>query len=649
MPSLIFRRPTQVLICCILSGWLPLASAENINKPQGTQILAPGYHNLQFEAPEPGTYQLPELGSAANGNVVDRKGKELNLHSLMGDKVVLLSFIYSTCNDINGCPLATAVFHRIKNRLNKEPILTGQLRLLTLSFNPIHDTPEVMDEYGHQLRDEGVEWHFLTTRSEESLQPILEHYRQSIRKDYDEDGQFTGTFSHILRVYLIDRDLKLRNIYSVSFLHPDTLINDIKTLLEGPISAEYPVSTEHDTDIRLAQANIDPLYLPGDQKTDYEQSGYETRSISLASRIGRGAALLQNVRQPPSGLPTVPVPENNPLTQGKVELGRKLFYDRRLSLNSTFSCAMCHIPEQGFTSNEMAKAVGIEGRTVRRNTPTVYNVAYYQTLFHDGREVTLEQQVWGPLLARNEMANPSVGFVIEKLKSLSDYQGLFKQAFGRGPSMETIGMAIASYERTLNSANSPFDRWYFGKHEQAISEAAKKGFKLFSGKAGCSNCHTVEDNHALFTDNKLHNTGVGYAESMGKSLAKHRVQVAPGVFIDVDAAAIESVSEPQANDLGRYEVSQAPEDRWKYKTPSLRNVKLTAPYMHNGVFTTLKEVVEFYNQGGIDNENLDPLIKPLRLSDAEVNHVEAFLLALTGDNIEELVSDAFAAPIGDPN
>lgn len=605
------------------------------------QILAPGYGTLEFSAPEPGSYSLPVLGSAADGKVLDTQGNALTLHSLMGDKVVLLSFIYSTCSDVNGCPLATAVLHKIKNRLKKEPELAEKLRLVTLSFNPEHDTPGMMQHYGQELQEKGVEWRFLTTRSEQDLQPILEHYKQNIQKVYDAQGKFTGTFSHILRVYLIDKNKQLRNIYSVEFLHPDTVMNDIKTLLQ----AEPKQAMIHiDGQKNVAEPDV---YAPGDNKSNYEHSDYQTHSVALTDRVGQATNLLKTVTKPPLGLPAVPVPANNPLTKEKISLGRKLFYDRRLSLNNTFSCAMCHVPEQGFTSNEMATAVGIEGRTVRRNSPTVYNVAYAQALFHDSRETTLEQQIWAPLLAHNEMANPSIGYVIEKINNSADYKGLFKKAFDKEPSMETIGMAIASYERTLNSANSAFDRWYYGKDKQALDEKAQRGFDLFNGKANCSNCHSITSNHALFTDNNNHNTGIGYAEAMAKTDKSQRVQVAPGVYVDVAATLINSVAETKPNDLGRYEVTQKPEDRWKYKTPSLRNVSLTAPYMHNGTFATLQQVVEFYNRGGIANENLDPLIKPLNLTELEIADLTAFLESLTGDNVQELVADAFAAPIGD--
>jgi cytochrome c peroxidase len=158
----------------------------------------------------------------------------------------------------------------------------------------------------------------------------------------------------------------------------------------------------------------------------------------------------------------------------------------------------------------------------------------------------------------------------------------------------------------------------------------------------------VGDEYALFTDNKLHNTGHGYATSMGIRPEKTRVQLAPGVFVDVDTNIIDSVrQQPKINDVGRYEVTQNPYDRWKYRTSILRNVALTAPYMHDGGFSTLREVVEFYNQGGFENELLSPMIRPLGLNDEETNQIVDFLNALTGNNVQVLVADAFAAPIGD--
>ena len=583
--------------------------------------LAPGYGPLKFKAPEAGSYQLPVLEQAADGTVLTVENKSRQLHDLMGDKIVLLSFIYSTCSDVNGCPLATAVLHKIKRRLQKEPQLAAKLRLLTLSFNPVHDTPQAMSHYAESFNDGRVDWQFLTTQSEQQLQPILDKYQQSIQKIYDEKGQFTGTFSHILRVYLIDTNKQLRNIYSVSFLHADTLINDVKTLLSHKSSKQ----------VTLDNSQPDTL----------------SRSVALTQRKGHAANLLKYIKQPPLGLPVMPVPLDNPINAEKIALGRKLFYDRRLSLNNTFSCAMCHVPEQGFSSNEMATAVGIEGRSVGRNSPTIYNTGYASLLFHDGRENTLEQQVWGPLLAHNEMANPSVGYVVDKIKSFTDYKGLFEKSFSEPANMMTIGKAIASYERSLNSADSAFDRWYFGKQLNAVSSAVKRGFNLFTGKAACSSCHSIDKTSALLTDNQLHNTGIGYKESMQADSEKQKIQIAPGVFIEVNSNQLTAVSETKKNDLGRYEVTQNPLDRWKYKTPSLRNISLTAPYMHNGSISNLKQVIEFYNQGGISNDNIDPMIRPLNLNKMEMDDLLAFLKSLTGSNVDQLVSDAFAAPIGD--
>jgi len=386
---------------------------------------------------------------------------------------------------------------------------------------------------------------------------------------------------------------------------------------------------------------------PGDVKKGYESPDYQTRSRSLQKRTGEPADLLRFIDPPPLGLPPVPIPDDNPITAAKVKLGRKLFYDRRLSLNNTMSCAMCHIPEQGFTSNELATAVGIEGRTVRRNAPTLYNVAYFSNIFHDGRETSLEFQIWGPMLAFNEMGNQSIGWLVRKISRLPDYQGLFEKTFdGQGLGPEAIGMAIASYERTLISGNSPFDRWHFGGEQEAISEDAKEGFRLFTGKAGCAVCHIINDNYALFTDDLFHSTGLGWQMSVKGGQSDIEVQLAPGIKARVPSKVVESVGAPPPSDLGRYEVTQDPADRWRYKTPTLRNVGLTAPYMHNGVFSTLRQVVAFYNKGGIQHPQLDPMIRPLALTNREMDNIVAFLESLTGDNIETLVQDAFAAPIG---
>ena len=388
----------------------------------------------------------------------------------------------------------------------------------------------------------------------------------------------------------------------------------------------------------------------GDVKEGYESADYRTQSRSLLDRRGVRMDLIGLAQDPPLGLPSVPVPADNPLTRAKIELGRKLFFDRRLSINDTLSCATCHIPEQGFTNNELRTPVGVEGRSVLRNSPTLYNVAYQEHVFLDGREISLENQVWQPMTARNEMAAPSIGYVIRKVRRMRDYEALFEQAFeGRGPDILTIGQALASYQRTLLAADSPFDRWHFGGRADAVDESVKRGFALFSGKAQCVVCHRVQDDHALFIDHQFHNTGLGYAASVGeKTPDTTRVQLAPGVFAELPRAAIDAVTQQRLpNDLGLYRITESPDDRWKFRTQTLRNVSLTAPYMHNGRFDTLREVIDFYDRGGVPNELLSPLIRPLELTEKEKQDLEAFLHSLTGSNVPDLVADAFAAPIGD--
>lgn len=397
-----------------------------------------------------------------------------------------------------------------------------------------------------------------------------------------------------------------------------------------------------------ALGDIDAADGPGDYRDRYEEADYRTRSQALAARVGQPADLLAIAQNAPLGLPEVPVPADTPLTHERIALGRKLFYDRRLSLNGTQSCAMCHIPEQGFANNELATAVGLEGQDVGRNAPSLYNVAYQTRLFHDGRERSLEHQAWQPMINPIEMGNPSIGWVLARLKSLSDYAGLFESAFaGRGPTMDTVGQAIASYERTLISGGSAFDRWYYGGDGAALSEPARRGFGLFSGRAGCSACHRVGERSALFTDQDLHNTGIGYARSMGSANGPRRVVLAPGVFGEIAPEVLASVSRSAtANDLGRYRITRDPADRWRFKTPSLRNVALTAPYMHDGSLRRLEDVVDFYDRGGIPNPLLDPRIRPLALTAQDKADLVDFLESLTGD-YRPLVLDAFAAPVGD--
>ena len=648
------------------------------------EMLAAGYGALNYPAPEPGSYRLPAFGNAKDAKVLNVHGEYVNYHDLFKGKYTFLSFIYTSCTDVNGCPLSNLVFNRIQNEGAKIPEVLDKLQLINMSFDPKIDTPErllaisgeaqgmhqmpdgsmmldsQMDHSAHQGHDmsatkkEEIKLSYLTADSVESLLPIISDYDQTIQNQVNEDGSQSENFSHILRVYLIDPELKIRNIYSVSFLHPDILLNDVMTLMieDGIMEAKEGVSlVDHSTKdmgIRLGAS---------DSKEGYDTDQYETNSRSITARKGIKSDLIRVVKTPPLGLPKIPVPNDNPITIEKIELGKKLFFDRRLSLNDTFSCAMCHMAEQGYTSNELEKAVGFEGRSNRRNAPTLYNTAYLERLFLDGRETSLENQVWHPLVAENKMAMTSIGQAIEKIRGIPDYKGLFEAAFnGQQAGLMTIGQAIASYERVLVSGNSPFDRWYYAKEDDAISKEAKRGFDLFTGKANCVACHSVGEKTALFTDNKLHNTGLGFIVAMGKDPETERMLIAPGIYVDVKSSLKKTYGKAPQGDTGYYEVTQNPDDRWKYRTSSLRNIALTAPYMHDGSMQDLESVISYYNEGGFldngsgfPNVTQSPIIKPLGLSEVESSDLLAFLNTLTGDNIEEIISDAFATPVGDTN
>lgn len=588
-----------LLLTALLAG-----SAAAHDQPKGPPVvLAPGYSPLKYTAPAPGSYQLPPIQAAADGPYLDSHGQRGTLHGLYDGRVTILGFIYTHCDDVNGCPLASFVMGQIAKRLHADPRIAPKLRLVSFSFDPARDTPAVLERYAKPFRPPGVDWDFVTSPSLAALAPTLAAYQQGVQQS---EGH---AFAHILRVFLIDSHKRVRNIYSPAFLHADTLAADVETVLreQGDIGADGK---------------------PG-----------------KPALIDGGAAMPDNAHL---GLPATPAAAEVQDTPAQIALGERLFFDRRLSLNRTLSCAMCHVPAQAFAVNELATAVGIEGRTVKRNAPTLLNVGYLHTLFHDGRESRLEQQVWGPLLASNEMGNPSIGYVLDNLRQWPDYPARFQAAFGAGPGMENVGRALAAYQRTLTAGGSDFDRWYYGRQQDALSASAQRGFALFRGKAGCVACHSVGEKSALFTDEKLHNTGLGFLASMAPSGGHRRSEVAPGTAIAYDLAAVAPSSERPPNDLGRYEVSQNPDDRWKFRTPGLRNVALTRPYMHNGSLSTLADVVAFYDGGGVQNELLDPLIKPLHLGAEERADLVAFLESLTSPALKDLVTRAAAAEIGNP-
>lgn len=346
----------------------------------------------------------------------------------------------------------------------------------------------------------------------------------------------------------------------------------------------------------------------------------------------------QTIENPLLGLPDLVIPDNNPQTPEKIELGRKLFHDKRFSSTGTISCASCHAAEKAFTDERgpIPVSFGISELTGTRNAPTVLNAAFNKTQFWDGRSVDLEDQAQHPFLNPVEMGLETHDPILEVVRDEGDYQRDFDQVFGvRGDAitMEHVQMAIASFERTLISANSPFDRWYFGGEENAIDEAAKRGFDVFMKDGRCVSCHTIEQDHALFTDHKFHNIGIGIND------ITDRVPQLAGAFLlakaeglDVD---IEVLTNPDTSHLGRFAISESLAEVGAFKTPTLRNIAVTDPYMHDGSIATLREVVEHYNNGGVRpkdapvNPYLSGGIRPLDLTEQQIDDLVSFMQALT--------------------
>lgn len=313
------------------------------------------------------------------------------------------------------------------------------------------------------------------------------------------------------------------------------------------------------------------------------------------------AAIAQDEEpEPPLGLPPVYYPDDNLYSKERADLGRLLYFDTRLSSDGTVSCATCHAPEHAFTDGAPV-STGIKGQKGGRSAPTVINRGYSTAQFWDGRARTLEEQAIGPIANSIEMTNekdPKKAHqtCIERLRRIPDYVARFKRAYGSEEfTIEDVGKAIATFERTVFSGNSPYDKFKNGD-EDAMSAAAKRGMAIFfSKKTACDSCHIGFN----FTDSSYVNIGIGM--------------------------------EAKEPDLGRFNVSGREEDKGAFKTPTLREIEHTGPYMHDGSIRTLEEVVEHYNKGGIKNPYLDERMKPLKLTDKEKKDLVEFLKALSGE------------------
>lgn len=320
--------------------------------------------------------------------------------------------------------------------------------------------------------------------------------------------------------------------------------------------------------------------------------------------------------------PPLPVPADNPMSEAKVELGKLLFFDQRMSGDGSTSCAICHIPELGWGSGS-AISPGYPGTSHWRNSQTVVNSAYLPNLFWAGESPSLEKQAesaWTGNLAGN--LDPTMAE--ERLNQIPEYVRLFDEAFGASPNWSNALRAVAAFERTLVTQNVPFDAYARGDRD-ALSAEALRGLALFQGKANCIACH----NGPLFTDNSFHHLGVPrsplYDTNINVQIALRYQHFSRGVPEEVYRGA--------DRDLGLYYTTKREEDQGKFRTPPLRYLCYTDPYMHNGVFSTLEEVVAFYNAGGDAGLNKSPLIRPLGLTADEQNDLVAFLESLCGDPI----------------
>jgi cytochrome c peroxidase len=305
-------------------------------------------------------------------------------------------------------------------------------------------------------------------------------------------------------------------------------------------------------------------------------------------------------KKQPLGLMPIIWPPDNPYSAQKAYLGRLLYFDTRLSADGTVSCGTCHKPNLAFTDG-VAVSTGIKGQKGTRNSPTVLNRAYSLAQFWDGRAMTLEEQVLGPMANPIEMGNTHMA-VVKTLKSVTGYRALFTRVFGSDDiTIDRVAKAIATFERTIQSGNAPYDRYKAG-NQSAMTASQIRGMNVFFNKAKCDQCHEGIN----FTSNSYANLGIG-------------------------------MDKPKP-DLGRYTVTKDPKDWGAFKTPTLREIEHTAPYMHDGSLKTLAEVVDFYDKGGNPNKNIDEKMKKLNLTDVEKKDLVEFLKALSGEGWQKILA-----------
>ena len=325
------------------------------------------------------------------------------------------------------------------------------------------------------------------------------------------------------------------------------------------------------------------------------------------------------------------IPGDNALTPERVALGRKLYFDTRLSADGTVSCATCHDVTRGFT-DQLAVSEGIDGQTGRRNAPTTLNVALLQTLFLDGRSPTLDHQARLPIVNPIEMGMPDGEAAVKAIADDPEYQAAFQKAYGRQVNYEDIGRAIGAFERTLIFIDSPFRRFLAGDDE-AISDEAKQGWVLFNEKGRCVTCHPINTSNPLGSDNRFHNVGVSARHQDFIALAK---QAEEALRQDPSEEKLDELAlSTDMSELGRFMVTKSRSDIGAFRTSILLNIGITPPYMHDGSIATLWDVMDHYNKGGEPNLFLDGGMEPLALTDDEIDQIVALLFTLTDDRFAE--------------
>jgi cytochrome c peroxidase len=317
------------------------------------------------------------------------------------------------------------------------------------------------------------------------------------------------------------------------------------------------------------------------------------KPVAARAKAAKASASKTEDIRVPLGLLPIQWPPDNPYSKAKADLGKLLYFDKRLSADASLSCATCHHPKFAFTDGAPV-STGIRGQKGGRSAPTILNRAYSLAQFWDGRAATLEAQAVGPMSNPIEMGNTHAG-IVAKLREIPGYRPYFKSAFGSETiDIDSVAKAIATFERTVLSGNSQYDKWKAG-NKKAMTAEQIQGMQVYFNKAKCDQCHEGIN----FSTNAYHNIGIG--------------------------------TDKPDPDAGRFLVTKNPADWGAFKTPTLREIANTAPYMHDGRFQTLEEVVDFYDKGGIPNKNLDKIMKPLKMTDQEKKQLVAFMKALSGE------------------